>query len=73
MDHDISGLHHVGHLVHDMEAALDRYRRLGFTLPGPAYPVLGEPFGTGNTHAYFPGDFVLGNTPACGGSRACTT
>ncbi|TDD06984.1 VOC family protein [Nonomuraea deserti] len=61
MDHDIGGLHHVGHLVHDMDQALDRYRRLGFSLPGPAYPVLGEPpepFGLGNTHAYFPGNFV---------------
>ncbi|MGP3937884.1 VOC family protein [Nonomuraea sp. KM88] len=61
MDHDIDGLHHVGHLVRDMDQALDRYRRLGFSLPGPAYPVLGEPpepFGVGNTHAYFPGNFV---------------
>ncbi|MFC4123253.1 VOC family protein [Nonomuraea zeae] len=61
MDHDISGLHHVGHLVHDMDQALELYRRLGFALPGPAYPVLEEPpqpFGVGNTHAYFPGNFI---------------
>lgn len=61
MGHDISGLHHVGHLVHDMEAALERYRRLGFTLPGPAYPALGDPpqaLGVGNTHAYFSANFI---------------
>ncbi|MEU6714306.1 VOC family protein [Nonomuraea sp. NPDC046802] len=61
MGHDIGGLHHVGHLVHDMGQALERYRRLGFALPGPAYPVLGEPpepFGVGNTHAYLADGFI---------------
>ncbi|GAA2352895.1 VOC family protein [Nonomuraea africana] len=65
MGHDISGLHHVGHVVRDMERALERYRRLGFTLPPPAYPAISaaegtpaEPFGAGNTHAYFPRDFI---------------
>ncbi|MEU7001695.1 VOC family protein [Nonomuraea sp. NPDC046570] len=62
---DITGLHHVGHVVRDMEQAMERYRRLGFTLPPPAYPTMPraaggepEPFGTGNTHAYFPRNFV---------------
>ncbi|TMR22789.1 VOC family protein [Nonomuraea turkmeniaca] len=61
MGHDVSGLHHVGHIVHDMGQALERYRRMGFALPGPAYPVVGEPpepVGVGNTHAYFAGNFV---------------
>ncbi|MGI5288089.1 VOC family protein [Nonomuraea polychroma] len=61
MVHDISGLHHVGHIVHDMGQALEQYRRMGFALPGPAYPVVGEPpepVGVGNTHAYFAGNFV---------------
>ncbi|GAA3466087.1 VOC family protein [Nonomuraea roseola] len=65
MGHDIDGLHHVGHVVRDMERALERYRLLGFTLPPAAYPALpgaagapAEPFGAGNTHAYFPRDFV---------------
>ncbi|MGP3961465.1 VOC family protein [Nonomuraea sp. 3N208] len=61
MGHDIGGLHHVGHVVHDLEQALERYRRMGFVLPGPAYPVVGEPpepVGVGNTHAYFTGTFV---------------
>ncbi|WP_379529314.1 VOC family protein [Nonomuraea purpurea] len=61
MGHDIGGLHHVGHLVHDMGQALERYRRLGFALPDPAYPVLGEPpepFGVGNTHAYLADGFI---------------
>lgn len=58
-------LHHIGHLVHDMSEAIERYRRLGFTLPAPAYPVMPtspgaapEPFGVANTHAYFPRDFI---------------
>ncbi|WP_188192326.1 VOC family protein [Nonomuraea sp. SYSU D8015] len=61
MGHDIGGLHHVGHVVRDMGQALERYRRMGFALPGPAYPVLGEPpepFGVANTHAYLAGSFV---------------
>ncbi|MEV0383032.1 VOC family protein [Nonomuraea sp. NPDC050643] len=61
MDHDITGLHHVGHLVHDMGEALELYRRMGFGMPGPAYPGLGEPpepFGVGNTHAYFSQGFI---------------
>jgi hypothetical protein len=44
---------------------MERYRRLGFTVPAPAHPVLprmaggpAEPFGVANTHVYFPGDFV---------------
>jgi hypothetical protein len=58
-------LHHIGHLVHDMSEAIERYRRLGFVLPAPAYPVMPpspgaapEPFGVANTHAYFPHDFI---------------
>ncbi|MGP3915685.1 VOC family protein [Nonomuraea sp. 10N515B] len=61
MGHDIRGLHHVGHVVHDMGQALERYRRMGFALPGPAYPVVGEPpepVGVGNTHAYLTGGFL---------------
>ncbi|MBZ4324507.1 VOC family protein, partial [Streptomyces sp. SCA2-4] len=58
-------IHHVGHVVHDMPAALALYRRLGFTVPAPAYPALPpregadpEPFGAANTHAEFARDFV---------------
>lgn len=61
MGDDINGLHHVGHLVRDMEHAMERYRLLGFTVPAPAYPILpavpggpAEPFGVANTHVYFP-------------------
>ncbi|WP_067828789.1 VOC family protein [Actinomadura kijaniata] len=70
---DIEGLHHVGHVVHDMDTATERYRRLGFTVSPPAYPVLpGEgPCGVANAHVYFPRDFVElvavidpGRTPA---------
>ncbi len=74
-------IHHIGHLVHDMSEAIERYRRLGFTLPAPACPVLPpspgaapEPFGLANTHAYFPRDFVelvtvAGESPMPGDAR----
>lgn len=62
---DVNGLHHVGHLVRDLDHAMDLYRRLGFTVPPPAYPVLprvpggpAEPFGVANTHVYFPRNFI---------------
>ncbi|MFG3438254.1 VOC family protein [Nonomuraea sp. NPDC047897] len=65
MGDDVTGLHHVGHLVQDLDQAMERYRRLGFTVPAPACPVLPpvaggrpEPFGVANTHVYFPGNFV---------------
>ncbi|RBQ16670.1 VOC family protein [Spongiactinospora rosea] len=65
MGHEINGLHHVGHIVHDMDQAIERYRRLGFTVAAPAYPVLptapggpAEPFGVANAHVYFPRGFV---------------
>ncbi|MEV0195063.1 VOC family protein [Nonomuraea sp. NPDC050691] len=65
MGDDVNGLHHVGHIVRDMNEAMDRYRRLGFTVPAPACPVLprvaggpAEPFGVVNTHVYFPGNFI---------------
>ncbi|WP_437618378.1 VOC family protein [Sorangium sp. So ce1151] len=67
MDHDIDrlDLHHVGHVVSDLEEGLELYRRLGFHLSPPACPVLslreGEaprPIGAANTHANFPRSFV---------------
>ncbi|WP_438022150.1 VOC family protein [Sorangium sp. So ce233] len=65
MRRDINHLHHVGHIVRDMEEGLALYRRLGFHLSPPAYPMLspseGEPprpFGATNTHANFPRSFV---------------
>ncbi|ACZ86995.1 VOC family protein [Streptosporangium roseum] len=65
MGHDVSGLHHVGHVVADMGQALELYRRLGFTLPPPSCPALPavagaspEPFGAANTHVYFPRNFI---------------
>lgn len=65
MASEITRLHHVGHVVRDMPAALDLYRRLGFDMPAPAYPALAppgggapEPFGAANTHAEFRGDFL---------------
>lgn len=65
MGRDVESLHHVGHVVSDMEEGLELYRRLGFRLSPPAYPMLspreGEPprpFGAANTHANFPRSFV---------------
>ncbi|XXT15097.1 VOC family protein [Sorangium sp. So ce429] len=67
MGHDIEHLHlhHVGHVVSDLEEGLALYRQLGFHLSPPACPVLslreGEPprpIGAANTHANFPRSFV---------------
>lgn len=62
---DIVRLHHVGHVVTDMVAALETYRQLGFAVPPPSYPTMArvrggpqEPFGAANTHADFPRNFV---------------
>lgn len=61
----IGHLHHAGHVVHDMTAGIALYRRLGFLLPPPAYPMLAPregappaPFGAGNTRVRFARNFV---------------
>ena len=58
-------LHHVGHVVRDIGAASALYRRLGFLVPPPEFPVLpaapGEParpVGAGNTHVNLARNFV---------------
>jgi hypothetical protein len=65
MDTEIGYIHHVGHVVHDIEQAREVYRKLGFLCPAPAYPMLsrnaGEParpFGAANMHATFVRNFV---------------
>ncbi|HET9919171.1 MAG TPA: VOC family protein [Ktedonobacteraceae bacterium] len=65
MNNDIGYIHHVGHVVRDIEQARELYRRLGFLCPAPAYPTLsrnaGEParpFGAANMHAPFARNFV---------------
>jgi catechol 2,3-dioxygenase-like lactoylglutathione lyase family enzyme len=65
MNYEIGYIHHVGHVVRDMQQAQELYRRLGFLCPAPAYPVLsrsvGEParpFGAANIHASFARNFV---------------
>jgi catechol 2,3-dioxygenase-like lactoylglutathione lyase family enzyme len=62
---DITGIHHIGLVVRDMDAALAAFRRFGFHLGPPAYPALpsapgapAEPVGAGNTHADFPRSFI---------------
>ncbi|RRR98225.1 VOC family protein [Glycomyces terrestris] len=62
---DLTGIHHIGLLVRDMDDALAAYARLGFHLGPPAYPALPpapgaapEPVGAGNTHADFPRSFI---------------
>lgn len=58
MDTEIGYLHHVGHVVRDIEQAREVYRKLGFLCPAPAYPVLeriasesATPFGAANMMA----------------------
>lgn len=62
---EIDGLHHVGHLVHDLGAAAARLERLGFRVDPPSFPALspapGEParaVGAGNAHITFTDNFV---------------
>jgi len=62
---DISGLHHVGMVVRDLNAAIATFRHLGFHIRPPAYPALPpapgaepEPLGAGNTHADFTRSFI---------------
>jgi hypothetical protein len=64
-DAAVTRIHHVGHVVRDLQAAMTLYRRMGFVVPPPAFPALeprpGEPphaFGAGNTHLYFRHSFV---------------
>ena len=61
----VAGLHHVGHLVRDIEEAAALYRRLGFVVPAPAFPLLpatsGQPgpvLSAGNAHIQFAANFV---------------
>lgn len=65
MNSEIESSHHVGHVVRDMKAARDLYRKLGFLCPAPAYPTLSrivgepaKPFGAANMHAPFVRNFV---------------
>lgn len=58
-------IHHTGHIVRDMNAALDVYRRLGFDCGTPAYatgsPGQGQPprpVGVANTHIAFEDNFI---------------
>ncbi|MEV0645614.1 VOC family protein [Phytomonospora sp. NPDC050363] len=68
MSHDITGLHHVGHIVADIGASAEIYRRLGFHVSPPGFPAWRDdpaqsgnklvPFGAGNAHIDFRHDFV---------------
>ncbi|MFD9302921.1 VOC family protein [Streptomyces sp. NPDC060048] len=77
MLHDITRLHHVGHVVSDMAQAIALYRRLGFQVPPPSVPALApregaapEPFGAANTHADLSRSFVELVTPVESGNMA---
>ncbi|MFF4859717.1 VOC family protein [Streptomyces rubiginosohelvolus] len=65
MPHDITRLHHVGHIVENLAEASVLYERLGFVVPPPSCPAMPrsegaapEPFGAVNTHADFPDSFL---------------
>ena len=65
MQGNISGLHHVGHLVWHIEEASALYRRLGFVVPAASFPVLparsDQPVSSlsaGNAHIEFAANFV---------------
>ena len=58
-------IHHVGHVVHQMGAALERYRQLGFAVASPDYPMISlspgappRPFGAANTHIRLQRNFI---------------
>jgi hypothetical protein len=62
---DIDRLHHVGHIVHDMQAGLDLFTQLGFLTTPLSFPALPgpeggspKPFGVGNCHASFAHNFI---------------
>ncbi len=65
MENEIGYIHHVGHVVHDIEQARELYRRLGFLCSTLAYPTLSrstggpaKPFGAANMHVTFARNFV---------------
>src|SRR5579884_3151291 len=65
MNSEIGFVHHVGHVVRDIEQARNLYQKLGFLCPAPAYPMLSrnagepaKPFGATNMHATFARNFV---------------
>ncbi|PFD40692.1 hypothetical protein CN285_13770 [Bacillus cereus] len=65
MNDKIKHIHHVGHVVTNIEIALKLYRKIGFVCPPPAYPMMAEkegevpkPFGAANTHATFLHNFI---------------
>lgn len=65
MSPKINHIHHVGHVVRDMNNALELYRNMGFTCPPPSYGTLAEkegelpkPVGATNTHVTFLKNFV---------------
>ncbi|PGU31968.1 hypothetical protein COD66_21850 [Bacillus cereus] len=73
---EIKFIHHVGHVVSDMEAALELYRKLGFVCSPPSYPAMAEnegeppkPFGAANSHVEFLGSFIEIVTVAEKGAR----
>jgi catechol 2,3-dioxygenase-like lactoylglutathione lyase family enzyme len=61
---DVGYLHHVGLVVRDIEEAMVVYRRLGFELDPPSYPMLPteagdfRPFGAANAHVHLARGFV---------------
>ncbi len=75
MNIEIRHIHHVGHVVSDMSAALEIYKKLGFVYLTPSYPLMAEkegeepkPLGVANTHIVFLRNFVEIATVVKGGA-----
>lgn len=65
MVEDIDELHHVGHVVWDLEKLVAVYRRLGFAVGPPAYPMASpdpgaapRPLGLAQAHVDFRRNFI---------------
>jgi predicted unusual protein kinase regulating ubiquinone biosynthesis (AarF/ABC1/UbiB family) len=72
----IDGIHHIGHLVNDLESGLHLYRRLGFTMTIPAVPAVSlkkgdslTPLGAANSHADFADQSFIEVVSVAGSSK----
>jgi hypothetical protein len=65
MTGDVTGLHHVGLITHDLDTTIEQYERLGFSFTPLSLPRIPlrpggqpEPLGAGNRTAVFADDYL---------------